>query len=457
MALVQSALDDLGDRDRELAVRLECFRAAFTASAPRLAGEFDRRLPALRDLVRQGGAAPRTLALLLAAAASWRGEDAHRVGALVDQGWDDGRLMAEGGDLWVLGQALAALVMCEQLGQAGGLTDALLEDARARGSAPRFALASAYRGLIEARCGRLSAAEGALRAAIERARGEHAHFALSLYLWFATDVILERPEAADLATLAETADPGPMAGTHSGALELDVRGRARYAAGRTAEGIEDVRRAGEVFDALGYHNPTACNWRSALALMLGIERSDEARRLATAELDDARPLGQARGIGVALRALGVLEGGASGRERLEESVHVLQASSAVLEYGRALVELGASMRRAGERAAAREPLRQGLDLAVKAGATRLSERARAELEATGAHPRRDRITGSDALTPSELRVARLAAEGRTNNEVAQALFVTPKTVDTHLSHTYAKLGISSRRALAAALESEPTR
>jgi DNA-binding CsgD family transcriptional regulator len=95
-------------------------------------------------------------------------------------------------------------------------------------------------------------------------------------------------------------------------------------------------------------------------------------------------------------------------------------------------------------------------MAVEGGATRLADRARAELDSSGARLRRERIHGRDALTPSELRVARLAAEGRTNNEVAQALFVTPKTVDTHLTRAYSKLGISSRRALSAALEGVTT-
>jgi DNA-binding CsgD family transcriptional regulator len=73
-------------------------------------------------------------------------------------------------------------------------------------------------------------------------------------------------------------------------------------------------------------------------------------------------------------------------------------------------------------------------------------------KSSGARLRRERVTGRDALTPSELRVARLASEGRTNNEVAQALFVTPKTIDTHLTRVYSKLGISSRRALAGVLK-----
>ena len=81
----------------------------------------------------------------------------------------------------------------------------------------------------------------------------------------------------------------------------------------------------------------------------------------------------------------------------------------------------------------------------------LADRARTELYATGARPRREALAGIDALTASERRVADLAAAGRTNREIAQELFVTPKTVEVHLSSTYCKLGIDGRRELADAL------
>ncbi|MDQ3647646.1 MAG: helix-turn-helix transcriptional regulator [Actinomycetota bacterium] len=93
----------------------------------------------------------------------------------------------------------------------------------------------------------------------------------------------------------------------------------------------------------------------------------------------------------------------------------------------------------------------GLELAERCGASALLERARTELIATGARPRRSVRTGVDALTASERRVASLAADGRTNRDIAQELFVTPKTVEVHLSHTYRKLAIRSRSQLAAAL------
>ena len=73
----------------------------------------------------------------------------------------------------------------------------------------------------------------------------------------------------------------------------------------------------------------------------------------------------------------------------------------------------------------------------------------------GGRPRRDAISGPDALTPSELRVAQLAAAGQTNRQIAQALFVTQRTVETHLTSTYGKLGISCRPELPAALAGTP--
>src|SRR5262249_31239483 len=136
---------------------------------------------------------------------------------------------------------------------------------------------------------------------------------------------------------------------------------------------------------------------------------------------------------------------------LSEANAVLETSPAALARARAATELGAALRRANRRADARGPLALGLELAERCGATALTERARQELTATGARPRRAHHSGLESLTATELRVARMAAEGLTNREVAQALFVTPKTVEVHLSHTYSKLGLKSRSQLPAAL------
>lgn len=192
----------------------------------------------------------------------------------------------------------------------------------------------------------------------------------------------------------------------------------------------------------------------ACALALGDE--DEARRLAAEELALARAWGAPRALGAALRAMGLVEGRKNGIALLEEAVDVVADSPARLEHAKACMELGAALHRANRRAEGREQLRQALHLATLCGAAPLAARAEIALRATGARPRRIALRGVESLTPSERRVAKLAADGPTNREIAQALFVTPRTVEVHLTNVYRKLEIDSRSQLAAVL-CEPTR
>jgi DNA-binding CsgD family transcriptional regulator len=191
--------------------------------------------------------------------------------------------------------------------------------------------------------------------------------------------------------------------------------------------------------------------------LLRLGERERARELAEAELVDARAFAAPRAVGIALRAAGLAFGGEHGLELLGDSVAALGSSPALLERAHSLAELGAALRRAGHRAAAREPLAEALDLAARCGARPLAARAREELKATGARPRREWRTGLEALTPSELRVVRLAAEGKTNREIAHALYVTMKTVEGHLARAYGKLEISGRGELPQVLEVEKTR
>jgi DNA-binding CsgD family transcriptional regulator len=131
---------------------------------------------------------------------------------------------------------------------------------------------------------------------------------------------------------------------------------------------------------------------------------------------------------------------------LRQSVSLLESSEARLEHARSLVELGGALRRLQQRAEAREHLAAGMDLAFRCGASRLVVRALDELRASGAKPRRAALSGVDSLTASELRVGLLAARGRSNAEIAQELYVSLKTIETHLSHAYAKLGLSGQGA-----------
>ena len=151
-------------------------------------------------------------------------------------------------------------------------------------------------------------------------------------------------------------------------------------------------------------------------------------------------------LGPALRTAALVGEPSSQIKQLHESVELLAPSSCRLEHARSLIELGAALRRRGERIAAREPLTDGIEIAHRRGAAGVAELGLAELRATGARPRRPVRTGADALTPSERRVASLAAKGRSNREIAQELYVTLKTVEGTLGKVYAKLGISGRGA-----------
>jgi DNA-binding CsgD family transcriptional regulator len=183
----------------------------------------------------------------------------------------------------------------------------------------------------------------------------------------------------------------------------------------------------------------------------GAGDSGEARRLADEQLELARAFGRPRTLGVSLRACGLVEGGEPGLELLAEAVRTLERSQSPLEHARALSDYGAAQRRAGRRVQAHAELERAMDLAYRLGARRIAAHARAELTAAGARPRRDAITGRDALTAGELRVARLATEGLTNREIAQALFITTKTAKAHLGRVYRKLEITRRGQLADSL------
>jgi len=189
-------------------------------------------------------------------------------------------------------------------------------------------------------------------------------------------------------------------------------------------------------------------WRSLAALAhLGLDNRDDAHALAGEEVRLAREFGAARALGVALRVLGTVEGGDRQAELLSEAESVLESADSQVEHARALTDLGAALRRAGERLEARERLAAGMDLAHRAGAAALAARARAELVAAGPRPRRLAVSGPDALTASERRVAQMAADGMGNREIAQALFVTLRTVEGHLTQAFAKLEIGSRDEL----------
>jgi DNA-binding NarL/FixJ family response regulator len=154
---------------------------------------------------------------------------------------------------------------------------------------------------------------------------------------------------------------------------------------------------------------------------------------------------------MSLRAAAAVAGGDEGQALLREAVSVLEQSPARLELAHALADLAAELGRSGRRTEGRDAARRAVKLADQCGAIALAETAMAELHAGPGRRARMELTGPSALTAAEWRVCRQAAQGQTNREVAQTLFVTEKTVERHLSSAYQKLGIRSRFQLAAAI------
>jgi DNA-binding CsgD family transcriptional regulator len=438
-------------------VRLEAVRSGMTAYDPRFVDQFDRIHEHLLALAERGGDEAQALRLMLAGIGAWRGEDPAAVSAMVARGLGAGGLIDEdGAELW-LAQAMHALVAIDELDQAERLCDDVLARAARRGSVVGVSAGSTYRGYVFAARGDLAQAEADLRGGYELAIEHGLTFAIPSILQFAIDVVPERPGLSDLAALTRTIElPTEFMATASGAMFLEARGRVRLSSGDTATAVEDLRACGTVFDSLHISNPAFSPWRSVLAVALRESDPDAARGLAAAELRNAEIVGLPRARGVALRALGLIEGGDRGIDLLHDAVTELRTSPARLELARALADLGAALRHAGRRSRAREPLSEGLDLARRCGALALSLRAEEELKLAGAKPKRLAFSGRDALTASELRVCRMAAKGMSNPEIAQALFVTRGTVESQLHAAYTKLGIRSRQHLAATLNDPGT-
>ena len=453
VALLGRSADELGDRDRDLSLELE----ADLVNAGRV--HADLRPAALARLRRlcHAGLTGRTFGERLALAAIAGEADA--VAATADEAiacalkaLSDGRLLSEVGaespSYWY---AVSGLILTDACEPAEPAVEAALVHARTKGSKLGSALAHCFRSLLRYRTGDLREAEADARYAIEIAPGNR--WAARTYaLAFLIDVLIDRGGTAEAAdVLAETGTPETAPPLLPYLVLRQNRGRLRIALGDLQAGEADMRAAAQGLASRSF-GPCVWPWRSFQALELARRgEKAEALELAREEAALAETFGAPRARGISLRALGTIENGERGVVSLRAAVRVLAGSPAVLEHARALLELGSMLRREGQRVEALAALRQGVDLAHECGAAGLTATGRAEMVMAGARPRRDAGHGRDSLTAAELRVAQMAADGMTNREIAQALFVAVRTVETHLTHAYRKLDIDSRDRLQAEL------
>jgi DNA-binding CsgD family transcriptional regulator len=238
------------------------------------------------------------------------------------------------------------------------------------------------------------------------------------------------------------------------AFGYEARGRLALVNGNPSVALSELKAAGSLLENdFGITAPTVLPWRSRAALAaLQLGDRDQAVELSQVELKAARAIGAPRALGVSLRAAGRSTGGDAGLELLAEAIVVLEKSPTVLEQARAFLDLGRASRQAGDVKASREPLRSALDIAERLGAVPLAAEALRELRAAGGRLRQGRPPkGAAALTPTERTVAQLAAESLRTPEIANRLYLSPKTVEWHLTNVYRKLGIRARAQLAGAL------
>jgi len=348
-----------------------------------------------------------------------------------------------------------ALLVTEHYEELEPLLDASIAEARATGDAGRIEIGLGLRGWLKLRLGDLAGAESDTRTALAASEFRTPTLNRVLNGGVLVMALAEQGEfdAAErvLAHLRNEIESHSLAA----AILRYGRGRLRVAQTRIDEGLADFLAVGRLTTEAEITCPGFLAWRTEAALayqLLG--EHEQGSALAAEELELALTFGTQRVLGVSLRAAGLLAGWPEGEALLRSAVAAQERAGTKLDYARSLTDLGAFLRRANRRTEARELLRRGLEAAHRLGARPLAELAETELRATGARPRRVVLTGLEALTASERRVAELASQGLTNREIAQLLFVTTRTVEGHLTSIFRKLQIVSRDQLAAALEGD---
>jgi DNA-binding CsgD family transcriptional regulator len=451
--LSERAIGELGDSDPELRLELE-------AELIIVAIQDVRTRPLVASWIPDRGAAPeptsRAACMLLANMAL---EEVFTAGsrewavAFAERALLDGRLYDEH-PVACLPCAVLSLTLSGNADRSLRVWDDAMARQRARGDVIGFALASAFRGYAALHIGDLDAAVADTMAALELARGMPL---LQMTAGYATAwlgyALVDAGDygAAEKVLAAQAGNLGADAPFNATFL-LSARGRLRLAQGRFAEAAADLRECGSRCAAWGATGPAVVPWRAhlALALLSGGDR-DAAASVAADAVALARAWGVPSLLAEALRVAGLVTGGLSGLTLLREAVATADAGESRLERAHARTALGGALRRAGGRSEARQPLREAVDIALATGARAVARTAHEELVATGAKPRRLRQSGAEALTATERRVAGMAAEGLSNRGIAQALFVSEKTIETHLGSVYRKLGINTRTHLTEAL------
>jgi len=344
-------------------------------------------------------------------------------------------------------QAAVALLLTEHFDDAERTLELILEDARQRDDALAFAGASMVRAHVWLAQGRIVEAIADAETALQGAAfgwgdsPQFVHAALAICL-------LERGELARADKLMSAADASEGSGLVSDALLLGARAQLRLAHGDLDGALQDCEANRTALEAAGISNPNLATWRPIVAAVHQRRGDVEAARaIIDEELALAERWQLPNRIGAALRARAGLSSDAEARADLEASLAALQGDGTSLEQARTRFALGQLMKDGGDLEGARDELRRAFSIAHQCGASMLERDARQALVAAGGRPRRPAMDGVEALTPSERRIAELAAAGESNRAIAEALFLTKNTIEWHMRNVFKKLEVRSRSEL----------
>jgi DNA-binding CsgD family transcriptional regulator len=445
-------LADVRDDDRDLLLRREGDIAAIAQFAPATAQQAQQRLSRYAGSLPGTTPGERMVLACLAYGAAHGDESAATTAQLARHALADGKLMEES-ELESAAPfylAVWALIHADVLDEAERCLDVQIQRTRARGWTSSFTVAAGSRCQVLIRQGRLADAEAEAQTVLS---GVEPHaISRPMLLSCLLHCKIERSDPSTWqALLSDHAIDHDVSEPGLGGMLLFARANLRLAARDAEAALRDFEQLRELNARSGHDSPANGRRAGHALAYLRVGQPEAARELAAQQLGLARRWNTPSALATALRSAGLIEGGSEGIELLRASADAVEHSSARYERAQSLTEYGAALRRAGHRRDSHEPLRVAVDLADRCGARRLLARARDELIAAGARPRRTAQRGPDALTPSERRVALYAADGLTNREIAQALFVTARTVEGHLTQAFMKLDINSRAQLSTAM------
>ncbi|HEX3786608.1 MAG TPA: LuxR C-terminal-related transcriptional regulator [Pseudonocardiaceae bacterium] len=382
----------------------------------------------------------------LAVEAIFAGQPADNAITLAARALAGDRLRPDKSAIWV---AVHALVVGDRLDQAETHLARALSTAVHKGLLFPLALVRSFLARVAYLHGDLDQAGEHVELGTAEVTGPN----LALPVLHATEVhlLLEREQwsAAD-----ELLRQGPLAGGREPATVwelwlLEARTRLLVAQGKSRVALDQALACGRLYRRWGAEAMLDTTWRlQAAEAYRQLGEPGKGVGLVTEQLRLARAFGVPRHVGIALRCAALFADTVDEAIRLlREAVDLLQVSAARLELARTLGKLGTLLLDNGDRRGGLEAVGRTVELAVECHAGTMAERHGALLADTGTRPPRLVPSGVRAFTPAERQVAQLAANGLTNRQIAERLFLSEKTVEANLSRAYRKVGVKSRTQL----------